>query len=117
MRYIESYTHNNRIGVLIELDIGGGLSIATEEVKELAADLAMQIAASNPTGIDTVDAINVAPLKFQLNAKLHDELPLLQQAYIRNTTILVKQRIESISGQLKVPIRVVRFSRYSVDDT
>lgn len=117
MRYVESYIHHNQIGVLIELEIGGGLSVAMPEIKELASDIAMQIAASNPIGISVDDLANVLPLKFRSNEIPNDETPLLQQEYIKDTGMLVEERIQTVARKLKVPIRVLRFVRFAVDDT
>lgn len=117
MRYVESYIHANKIGVLVELEVGGGLTVATQEIKELASDLAMQIAASNPVGIDADHMKNDLPINFRHIEFQDYETPLLQQEYIKDTEIKVKQRIESTSLILKVPIKVHRFVRFSVDDT
>lgn len=117
MRYIESYLHQNRVGVLVELEIGGGVSVAVAEVRELASDIALQIAATNPMGIDADLMQNVVPVKFRPNEVSGSETPLLQQTFVKDTSMVVKERIETLSATLKTPIRVVRFERYSIDDT
>ena len=50
MRYVESDIHQNGIGGWLERYTPDEVAVRTREFKSLAADLAMQNAASNPAG-------------------------------------------------------------------
>lgn len=52
---IESYVHSGRIGVLIELNCETDFVARTEAFKDLAHEIAMQVAAMNPVYITTGD--------------------------------------------------------------
>ena len=45
---VESYIHNNRIGVLIEVNSETDFVAKNEDFKEFVRDMAMQVAATNP---------------------------------------------------------------------
>lgn len=50
---VDSYVHHdNKSGAMVELACGSKEQAATEEVKQLAKDLALQVVASNPLAID-----------------------------------------------------------------
>jgi elongation factor Ts len=52
---IEAYVHSSRIGVLIELNCETDFVAKTDDFKELAHDIAMQVAAMNPKYISEAD--------------------------------------------------------------
>jgi len=93
MRYIESYVHKSRVGVLLELEIDTDSAAATDEFRQLARDLVLQIAATKP--------------------KTSDEL--LKQGFIKDPEQTVSHRIYVVSTLLNVPIRITRFVRYDAD--
>jgi len=45
MRYIESYVHKNRVGVLLELEADSDSAEESDEFRQLARDLVLQVAA------------------------------------------------------------------------
>src|SRR5439155_3151626 len=52
-----SYVHmGGKIGVIVELDVADAAKAATETVKQLARDVAMQVAASSPQWLRREDA-------------------------------------------------------------
>ena len=104
MRYIESYIHHNRIGVLLELYTPDDIAVRTREFKSLALDLAMQIAASNPAGVSD-EAANEG-----------DTESLMEQAWIKDPSMSVRDLLESVSKVLQAEIRIVRFVRYGDDN-
>ena len=53
---IGSYIHNDKIGVIVEINTETDFSANTDSVKQFAKDLAMHIAASNPKYISEADA-------------------------------------------------------------
>ncbi len=90
MRYIESYVHNNRVGVLLELEAGSESAGKNDEFRKLARDLVLQIA----------------------GGKAKSPSELLDQPFIRDQEQLVSHRIYSISTMLNTLVRITRFARY-----
>ncbi len=89
---LESYVHNGRVGVLLELHCETDFVAKTDEFRGLAHETAMQIAAMDP-----VDA--------------HD---LLLQPYIKNQAITVGDLIKQTIAKLGENIKVERFVRYEI---
>ncbi len=117
MRYIESYMHHNNIAVLVEFETPDSITFSCSEFTDLAKDIAMQITATNPTGIDTPSMLNVIPIQFQSGKTDLTEEALLDQPWIKDPSITVRELIAQVSALLKTPIRITRFCRYDVDDT
>jgi translation elongation factor EF-Ts len=93
MRYIESYVHKSRVGVLLELEAESESASESDEFRRLARDLVLQVAGGK--------------------AKSPGEL--LQQPFIKDPDQLVSHRLYVVSTLLKSPIRVTRFVRYDAD--
>lgn len=91
--YIESYVHNGGIGVLIELDVSDTFAFRADVFKVLANDLAMQVAAMNPDGIED----------------------LLSQPFVKDPERTVDQRISQVAEELKSKVVVRRFVRWSAE--
>jgi len=89
-RLIESYVHNGRIGVLIELGFETSVTGLVPEVARLAKDLAMHVAAINPQTIDE----------------------LLLQPFLKEPTVTVGRLLSDISSRLGEQIFVLRFVRW-----
>jgi translation elongation factor EF-Ts len=95
MRYIESYVHKSKVGVLIEIETDGELTTSRDEFRQLARDLVLQVAAGKPASPDE----------------------LLSQPFIKEAEQAVSHRIYVVSTQLNAPIRITRFVRYDADET
>lgn len=91
---IESYTHNGRIGVLVELLCETDFVAKTDEFKHLAREIAMQVSAMNPENVEV----------------------LLNQEYIRDASQTIEQLIKSVIGKLGENITVKRFSRIALGE-
>jgi len=89
---LESYFHNNRIGVLLELRCETDFVARTEEFKTLAHELAMQVAAMDPA----------------------DTAALLSQPYFRDEQTTVEHMIKSVIAKVGENIQVARFCRYEL---
>jgi elongation factor Ts len=89
---IESYIHNERVGVLLELRCETDFVARSEMFRKLAHELAMQIAAMNPENIEM----------------------LLSQPYIKDVSITVEELIKRGVASLGENIKVERFCRYEV---
>jgi translation elongation factor EF-Ts len=90
MRYIESYVHKSQVGVLLELEVGADSATDSDEFRQLAHDLVLQIAGGKP--------------------KSPGEL--LEQPFIKDPEQVVSHRLYVVSTSLKTPIRITRFVRY-----
>lgn len=89
---LESYIHNERVGVLLELRCETDFVARSREFRELAHHLAMQIAAMEPIDVDD----------------------LLKQMYIKDETITVGDLIKRTIAKLGENIQVERFCRYEI---
>ena len=115
--HIEAYSHHGRIGVLLELKTIDDRTAKTPEFKQLARDLAVQIAATDPPGIRPLDNDRVVNLWPGLTDSGQNGELLLNQAFIKNSSMTVQQRIFEAEKELRAEIKVVRFVRYSSDET
>jgi len=99
-RYIKSYTHhNNQIGVLVEFESDDDYTIRTDEFLSFANEIAMHIAACNP-GESTTD---------------YKILALMDQQFVKDESVTVRDYIDKISRELQSNIRVLRYIRYSAE--
>lgn len=89
---IESYLHNGRIGVMVEIRAETDFVVRSEPFKELAHELAMQIAA---VGAKTVDE-------------------LLSQPYIKDETKTVQDVIKQVIAKVGENIQVKQFYRIEI---
>ena len=135
-----SYIHGGgRIGVLVELACDND----SDELEELGKNLAMQIAALNPKFIadenvpqefidhemeilvkqaqeDPKNANKPANiLEKMVTGRLKKELKefcLLDQAYVKDGDMTVKQYIDSVAKTVGAPIKLTRFVRYETGE-
>jgi len=92
---IFSYIHHNqKIGVLLELQCGTDFVSQNEGFKELGKAIAQHIAAINPSSIED----------------------LLSQNYIKNESYLISEMIDTFSSRVNEPIKIHRFVRYQLGD-
>lgn len=89
---LESYIHNNKVGVLLELRCETDFVARSEPFRRLAHELAMHIAAMDPRTVDE----------------------LLNQAYIRDESKTVAQLVQEIIAKTGENIKVERFCRYEI---
>lgn len=89
-RFIESYVHNGRIGVLVEFGVSMDVTARTSECSALAKNIAMHIAATNPSNIEE----------------------LMKQPYVKNTSIDVQHYLAEVSTDLGEKITITRFVRW-----
>ena len=135
------YNHmGGRIGVLVNLDVSAGLE-ANATVTELGKDVAMQIAAMNPSFRDKSD-VNQETLDKEREilmvqarteneasakpkpenilvkmvegrvSKYYEENCLLQQAYVKENKISVEQHVAAVAKELGGSITVKGFVRF-----
>jgi len=137
---VESYIHGNgRIGVLIEVNCETDFVARNEIFKQFVKDMAMQVAASQPLYVAKedvpADAIeNEAKiLKAQaINegkpeaiaekmvagriSKYYDENCLLEQSFVKEPDLKVKDVLTQTIAKLNENIKVRRFVRYEMGE-
>ncbi|WP_353683235.1 translation elongation factor Ts [Thermodesulfovibrio sp. 3907-1M] len=133
---ITSYIHMDKIGVMLELNCETDFVARNEEFRQLAKDIAMQIAASNPQYIQREDIpqdviekereIYKAQIKGNkppqvvekiIEGKLekfYEEMCLLDQPFIREPDRKIKDLINEKIAKFGENIVVRRFVRFQV---
>lgn len=107
---IEAYIHGGgRVGVLLELNCETDFVARTDDFKELAHNLAMQIAAMSPRHVDEADIP-------QGETGDPAETALMAQPYIRDASLSVRDLVLEVAGRLGENIRVKRFSRFALGE-
>ena len=89
---LESYIHNGRVGVLLELRCETDFVARTDAVKELARNLALQVSAMAPETVED----------------------LLKQPYIKDESLAVEILIKNAIAKVGENLRVARFTRYQI---
>jgi elongation factor Ts len=137
---IESYIHHSRkVGVIIELNCETDFVARTDDFKELARDIAMHVAASDPIAVareDVADDVVAREREIFLAQakeegkpehiaekivegklrKFFEERTLLEQKYVKDPEITVSDRIQGTQAKLGEKIAVSRFMRYKVGE-
>ena len=105
---VEAYIHTGgRIGALVEVNCETDFVARTDEFKELAHDLAMQVAALSPQYISEEELPEGADIEPQVAC-------LLQQPFIRDSAQTVRDIIVEVIAKVGENIRVSRFSRFEL---
>jgi len=89
---LESFVHNGRVGVLLELRTETDFVARSEPFQELAHEIVMQIAAMEPENAEA----------------------LLKQSYIKDESMDVEGLINSVIAKVGENIKVERFCRYEL---
>ncbi len=106
---IESYIHSGgRIGVLLEINCETDFVGRTNDFKQLAHDVAMQVAAMDP---DYIDSENVPEGKV-----VAQEALLLQQPFIKDPSKTISDLVTESIGKLGENIKIRRFTRFSLGE-
>jgi elongation factor Ts len=105
---VESYIHGaGRIGALVEVQCETDFVARTDTFKQLARDVAMQIAAMNPLGL-TIDDVPE-----DVVGKREDHA-LLKQSFIRDSGVTIEDLIQTAIGQTGENIKIGRFARFEL---
>jgi elongation factor Ts len=103
---VEAYIHTGgRLGALVEVNCETDFVARTEEFKELAHNLAMQVAATSPKFISPEEASEGDDL---------DEVCLLLQPFIKEPQKRVQDVITEAIAKLGENIKVRRFARFGL---
>jgi elongation factor Ts len=130
---VDSYIHTGgRVGVLVELACEKDTTASSDEVKGLARNIAMQVAACpnvEYVGVDEIptemaqkemgrddlagkpDNIKEKIVQGRIEKRLR-EMTLIDQPYIRDQNITIEELIKQASSKAGDTIKVARFVRY-----
>ncbi len=135
---IGAYVHSgNRIGVLIEVNCETDFVARNEEFQALVKDLSLQVAASNPSFVTReevpAEVIDKEKTIYRAQAKelgkpevawakivegklekFYEEHCLLDQTFIKDTTITVKELLGQKIAKIGENITIRRFTRYQL---
>lgn len=92
--YIETYNHQNRIGVIIEFRCDYSFALRTPEFKNFAHELALHIVASGGS-----------------------DLPLVLQGWFRDDSLKVGDKFKELFQRLGVKVSVLRYTYYAAEST
>lgn len=136
--FIGSYVHmTGKIGVLVELNCESDFVAINEEFKDLAKNIAMHIAAAAPKYVAPADVPAeileqeraIAREQFKDSnkppaivekivegklTKYYEEVCLLEQAYVRDDKLKVKDLITQFVAKFKENTKVARFVRFEI---
>ena len=89
---IESYIHSGgRVGSLVEVNCESDFVARTDELKELAHDLAMQVAAMSPVYVDSEEIQVDEPRPAQ-------EVCLMDQPFIKDSSRTIRDVVREVMG-------------------
>ncbi|KAG4992092.1 hypothetical protein JHK87_025549 [Glycine soja] len=138
---IGSYIHDSRIGVLIEVNCETDFVGRGEKFKELVDDLAMQVVACPQVQFVSIEDIpeTIVNKEKELEMQREDllskpenirekivegriskrlgELALLEQPFIKDDSVLVKDLVKQTVAALGENIKVRRFVRFTLGET
>jgi elongation factor Ts len=102
---VESYIHaGGRIGALVEVNCETDFVARTEDFRALVREIAMQVAAMNPSRVSAD----------QPSADGQSDVPLLEQAYIRDPSKTIRDLVHEGIAKLGENIVVRRFARFEL---
>ncbi len=108
---IEAYIHaKGRIGALVEVNCETDFAANTDEFKELAHNLSMQVAAMNPKYIseeDIPEGVDIEEAKADC---------LLIQPFIKDPDMTVQDIINDTIAKVRENIQIKRFVRFSLTE-
>lgn len=138
---IASYIHTGgKVGTIVEVNCETDFVAGTKEFQEFVKDIAMQITASNPLYIKRED-IPAEDIEKEKNIyrkqalesgkpekivdkiaegkmeKFYQEVCLIEQSFIKNPDMTVKELLEELIVKMGEKILVNRFIRYQLGET
>ncbi|MBI2846961.1 MAG: translation elongation factor Ts [Chloroflexi bacterium] len=108
---VDIYLHSDgRIGAMVEVNCESDFVARTPDFKELAHNLAMQVAAMTPKYVQIEDSPPGS------NNEDPKEAFLLLQPYIKDPTRTIQDVITEVVAKVGENIRVRRFARFELGD-
>lgn len=106
---VESYIHGGgRIGVIVELNCETDFVANTADFRQLARDVAMQIAAMNPK------VVSVEDRSTEDEGSPDAEIALLAQPFIREPGKTIGDLVKDVVARTGENVRVRRFARFEL---
>lgn len=135
---IASYIHMDKIGVLVELNCETDFVARTDDFKNLAKDIALQVASMNPQYLapedvpaavvekereiymeqiegDKPEEVKQKIVDGKVN-KFYEEVCLLKQPFFKDDKMTIEELITANIGKMGENIQLRRFSRLALDD-
>jgi elongation factor Ts len=102
---IDSYIHAGRIGAMVEVNCETDFVARTDDFRTFAREVAMQVAATNPSRISSGEP--------STNGS-DDDVPLLEQAYIRDPSKTVQDLLNETIAKLRENVVIRRVARFEL---
>ncbi len=107
---VQSYIHTgNRIGAMVEVNCETDFVARTDQVQQLARDLAMQVAAMSPVYVSRGDAPDDG-------ADVPEEQVLAEQQFIKDPSKTVGELVTETIARVGENIRIRRIVRFELGD-
>ncbi len=136
---VAAYIHTGgKVGVLVEIGAGKEATVAHEDFKQLVRDVTLQIAASSPVAVSRRRSPELVAKEREIASqsdrlkgkppqamekilqgvieKYYQTVCLVDQGFVKNPEVTVKQHVDSISKQLGDEISIRRFFRFQVGE-
>lgn len=92
---VEAYVHQGKVGVLVELRCETDFVARTDEFKNLAHEIALQVCSMNPKNISE----------------------LVKEPYIRDPIQTITDLIKQLAAKVGENVTIARFTRFQMGDT
>ena len=107
---IEAYIHTGgRVGAIVELGCESDFVARTDEFRQMAHDLAMQVAAMAPVYLDREDME-------EGDERPPAQVALLAQPFIKSSSTPVGDLVRELAAKMGENVRIVRFQRLAVGE-
>ncbi len=107
---IEAYIHTGgRVGAIVELGCESDFVARTDEFRQMAHDLAMQVAAMAPVYLDRDDIE-------EGDDRPPAQVTLLAQPFIKGSSSSVGESVRELAAKMGENVRVIRFQRLAVGE-
>jgi elongation factor Ts len=103
---IDSYIHAGRIGAMVEVNCETDFVARTDDFKSFTREIAMQVAATNPTRISASDP--------STNGSDPSDQPLLEQPYIRDPSKTIQDLLNETIAKLRENVVIRRVARFEL---
>lgn len=132
---VDAYIHGGKVGAMVELFCETDFVAKNEDFKKLAYDIAMQVAATNPTFLkreditegdkkkamevfeeevkDKPEEMREKILEGKMNAYFKDKI-LMEQDFIKNPEVTIASLVEGAIHKFGERTEVGRFTRFSI---
>lgn len=112
---IEAYVHHgNKVGVLLEVNCETDFVAKNPDFVQFTRDLVLHITASSPAYIKKEDVPADVLAQAEDKEKYYKEHCLLEQVFVKDPSMTVKDYMGSIVSKMGEKIVINRFSRYKI---